>query len=338
MTADAVGGVWTYALDLARELTARGIEVHLATMGPPPRALPEISGLALHVGGYRLEWEPDPWDDVAAAGEWLLGLAREVRPDAVHLNGYAHAALDWPAPPLVVAHSDVATWFRAVRGIDVLPEWDRYRREVARGLEAAGRVAAPTRAFADALAREYGLTRAVEVVPNFRDPAPYVPGEKHPVVLGVGRLWDEAKNAGALAGVAPGLAWPVRLAGEGGEGLPNVAHLGRLDEPTLAGEYARAAIYAHPARYEPFGLSVLEAAMSGCALVLGDVPTLRENWEGAALFCPPDDPGPAIRSLIEDAGLRERLAALALERARAFSPARAADAYLALYRDAGVAA
>ncbi len=38
-----------------------------------------------------------------------------------------------------------------------------------------------------------------------------------------------------------------------------------------------------PARYEPFGLSVLEAALSGCALVLGDIPSLRES--GATRPC-----------------------------------------------------
>ncbi|MEB3829625.1 glycosyltransferase [Phormidium sp. CCY1219] len=52
--------------------------------------------------------------------------------------------------------------------------------------------------------------------------------------------------------------------------------------------YARAAIYAFPARYEPFGLSVLEAALSGCALVLGDIPRLREMWGDAAVFANPD--------------------------------------------------
>ena len=334
MTADAVGGVWTYALDLARELTARGVEVHLATMGPPPRVVPEIEGLTLHVGDYKLEWEPEPWDDVAAAGDWLLSLARETKADAVHLNGFGHAGLDWPVPPLVVAHSDVATWFRAVKGTDAPPEWDRYRAEVARGLRAAETIVAPTQAYADALAREYGPIPNVTVILNARATELYAPAEKAPVVLGVGRLWDEAKNARALADAAPDLAWPVRLAGEGGEGLTNVALLGRLSPEALAAEYAQAAIYAHPARYEPFGLSVLEAALSGCALVLGDIPTLRENWEGAALFCPPESPGPTIARLVEDAPLREDLARAARERARAFSPKRQAETYMKLYKQA----
>ena len=71
--------------------------------------------------------------------------------------------------------------------------------------------------------------------------------------------------------------------------VEHVRLLGKLSESELARHYARAAIYCLPARYEPFGLSVLEAALSGCALVLGDIPSLRENWTGAAEFAPPDD-------------------------------------------------
>ena len=60
---------------------------------------------------------------------------------------------------------------------------------------------------------------------------------------------------------------------------------------------ARAAIYALPAHYEPFGLSILEAAMSGCALVLGDIPSLREIWGDAAVFVHPDNRDAVARCL-----------------------------------------
>jgi len=36
MTADAVGGVWDYSLQLAGELSARGVAATIATMGPLP--------------------------------------------------------------------------------------------------------------------------------------------------------------------------------------------------------------------------------------------------------------------------------------------------------------
>ena len=88
MTADAVGGVWTYALDLVRALPE--VEFTVATMGRRPSAdqtadLPP--NLTLCVGDFRLEWEEEPWEDVRRAGDWLLDLERGTRPDVVHLNG-----------------------------------------------------------------------------------------------------------------------------------------------------------------------------------------------------------------------------------------------------------
>src|SRR5829696_5221923 len=75
-TADAVGGVWTYVLELADALEPLGIELHAATMGAPPderqRAEAARSALSdLHVSSFALEWEDDPWRDVDAAGDWL---------------------------------------------------------------------------------------------------------------------------------------------------------------------------------------------------------------------------------------------------------------------------
>jgi glycosyltransferase involved in cell wall biosynthesis len=100
---------------------------------------------------------------------------------------------------------------------------------------------------------------------------------------------------------------------------------------------AEAAVFAAPARYEPFGLAVLEAAASGCALVLGDVPTLRELWDGTARFVSRNEPGDtlagALLDLTGDEAERERLGAAARERARAFTRGRMVEGYLAAYAD-----
>ncbi|MGH9309765.1 MAG: glycosyltransferase, partial [Vicinamibacterales bacterium] len=108
MTTDAVGGVWRYSVDLGRAFGRRGVRTTLAVMGPSPddaqRREAEGAGLALIDRPYRLEWMEEPWADVERAGPWLLELARALRPDVVHLNGYAHAALPWTQPTLVVAH------------------------------------------------------------------------------------------------------------------------------------------------------------------------------------------------------------------------------------------
>src|SRR3954447_13946829 len=164
MTADTVGGVWTYALELARALQTQGATVALATMGAPLTVAQRaeagtVRGLEVHESAYRLEWMEDPWADLAQAGDWLLALEERVQPDIVHLNGYVHGALPWLTPVVMVAHSCVLSWWRAVKGEDAPPCWDRYRREVARGLRAADMVVAPSHWMLDAARSHYGPLR-----------------------------------------------------------------------------------------------------------------------------------------------------------------------------------
>jgi glycogen synthase len=351
MTADAVGGVWRYGLDLARGLRERGVHVMLAVLGPAPspaqRREAMSAGVPIVDSPYRLEWMEDAEDDVRRAGEWLLTLEQALRPDVVHLNGYAHGALPWSAPAVIVAHSCVRTWWTAVKCEAAPARYDRYTAMVLDGLRAAPVVVAPSEAMLDALAHEYALASPqprARVIPNgcgtCASDTPALWRGKEPFVFSAGRVWDEAKNIAALCDVADRLSWPVCVAGDacGPDGgvcpLVTVRALGRLSPRQMRGFYRKASIYALPARYEPFGLSVLEAAAAGCALVLGDIPSLRENWDGAARFVPPGDPGAlaaSIQGLIDDPSARVEFGRRALGRAAAFTITRTADAYVRLY-------
>jgi glycogen synthase len=345
MTADAMGGVWAYALELCRALGHEGIQVDLATLGAPVSAAQwrearQLPNLTLHESHYRLEWMDEPWADVRASGQWLLELEAALAPDIVHLNGFSHGSLPWRTPALVVAHSCALSWWEAVKGEQAPARYAHYGREVSRGLRAAACVVAPSAAMLAATERLHGPLRFTRVIPNARRAEAYPPGPKEEFVLAAGRLWDEAKNLAALDAVAPGLPFPVRVAGEvqhpeGGRArAPHVQSLGTLAPGELAGWMARAAIYALPARYEPFGLSILEAALAGCALVLGDIPSLREVWGEAARFVHPDDEeglSRALRELMADPTERERLAREARARALTFTPRRMVEAYLELY-------
>jgi glycogen(starch) synthase len=117
--------------------------------------------------------------------------------------------------------------------------------------------------------------------------------------------------------------------------LPRHARpLGELAQDDLATHLAAASIYALPALYEPFGLSVLEAGLSGCALVLGDIASLRETWGDAAVYVPPADAAAlhaTLLRLIDDPAERARLGLAARARALQFSADRMADACLAAY-------
>ena len=43
-------------------------------------------------------------------------------------------------------------------------------------------------------------------------------------------------------------------------------------------------MYAATARYEPFGMEVLEAALSRCAIIANDIPSFREIWGDDAIY------------------------------------------------------
>lgn len=345
MTADAVGGVWTYALELARALEPHGTEITLAVMGPETSAdqRREAAGhanVSLHAAPFALEWMEDPWSEVEQAGDWLLGLADDARAELVHLNGYVHAAMPWNLPVLVVAHSCVWSWWTAVHGTDALAACDEYRHRVAYGLAAADLVVAPTAAMLGVLETHYAHF-AGRVVPNARDGAEFAPApEKLPQVFAAGRAWDAAKNIALLDAAAPQVAWPVLVAGDcqapGGETniFSHVHCLGRLEAAAMRRHLAESAVYALPARYEPFGLSALEAGLSGCALVLGDIPSLREVWGDAATYVDPDDAAALARTLnalASDERLRTEMSRRARTRALEYSPARMVEGYLAAY-------
>jgi glycogen synthase len=343
MTTDTVGGVWTFTVELAEALGRHGIEVALAAMGGMPteaqRAeVAHIPNLRLFESPFKLEWMPDPWRDVEEAGRWLLDLERSLAPELVHLNSYGHGALPWSAPVLLSAHSCVVSWWAAVKRSPLPDDWRRYYEEVKRSLQAVDLVIAPTEAMRAMLREHYGDLPRTRVVPNGRDPSRFRRGAKEDFILTAGRLWDEAKNIRALARMAPKIAWPIYVAGDpGGADLSGCRPLGRLSPPALAEWYARAGIYALPAFYEPFGLSVLEAALSGCALVLGDIPSLREIWNDAALFVPPGDASrlrTVLNSLIGNRRVRSDLARRSYQRALELGSDLMATQYLAAYGEA----
>jgi glycogen(starch) synthase len=348
LTTDTVGGVWDHTVTLARELDAAGHEVLVAVVGEPRderlAALP--TGVQVVWRGYKLEWMQDAAVDVEAAGAWLTGLAEVWGADVVHLNQVAYAAHPFPAPVLVAVHSDVLSWWPHVNGCEApAEEWARYAGWLRAGLRAADAVATPT-AYQAALVQRYYGVQATRVIHNGiavdgTEPAP----RAEPLVLSVGRLWDRGKGVDVLDEAAALLgadAPPIHVIGETtaphGEAcaVANVVCHGRVERAQVDEWMRRASIYAAPSRYEPFGLAPLEAALHGCALVLSDIGTFRELWDGCAEFFPSGDAlalAQAIRRVCNDRERRERLARAAATRAaRRYTARRMASEYIDLYQ------
>jgi len=294
MTTDAVGGVWRYSMDLARGLTRRGWTVRLAVLGPPPDPTQRAEArVELVETGLQLDWTAESPAELERVSASLAQVAAGTDVALLHAPALLGDAA-WPAPVAAMVHSCVGTWWRAVRG-GPLPSDLAWRAGATRaGLLRADAVIAPTHALASALQAVYGAT-GLTVVHNGRAPnlAPAVAGRRG--VLTAGRLWDEGKGVACLDRVASRLGLPFAASGSirapdgAGIVLRHLRLLGVLDESAMAAAMAGARVFASAARYEPFGLAVLEAAQAGCALVLSDIPSFRELWDDAAVFVAPGD-------------------------------------------------
>lgn len=208
------------------------------------------------------------------------------------------------------------------------------------GMMIADAIVAPSRSFAAEVERLYGEGVAVSAVLNGRQPVELPPAPKESMIFTAGRLWDEGKNVGAIGDAASRIEWPVYAAGavKGPNGarskFSNLKLLGSLSPLEMARWYQRASIFVSASRYEPFGLTVLEAAQAGAALVLSDIPTFRELWSDAALFVPLDDGDALTLTLAELAArpqMRELWAGRAKKRARVYTAERMVKATLDIY-------
>jgi glycosyltransferase involved in cell wall biosynthesis len=346
MTADTIGGVWSYTMELCAALARYGVQVTLMSMGRLPSEdeiaeVRRIGNIDLRPTAWRTEWMSGCAADLEQSGTEFSDLAEAVQPDVIHLNNYWHARLDLPAPVIVAAHSCVATWWKACRETPLPDEWLPYLGWVQEAVAQADMLVAPTAAFLAEFEAAHGQAVESLVIPNGRSAMQYKPGVKRRIVFTAGRLWDDAKNIALLGRVADTIDTPIIAAGDltgpdGAELKPGgLATLGRLTPAETKRWMAEAAIFASPARYEPFGLSVLEAALSGCALILGDIPTHRELWDGVATFVEPDDAAGlkrAIRMLTDMPELAASDGRKARERAVAYSADAMGEAYMRLYR------
>ena len=348
MTADTVGGVWTYAMDLTEALQSFDVEVHLAAMGPRPdesqrRQAGRLDNLTLYESAFRLEWMEDPWEDVGKARKWLKTLCRKIDPQLIHFNNYGQVAGTWDRPVVTVAHSCVLSWWKAVKSEQAPAEYQIYRNVVHRALSNSDLVVAPTHAYLNEISAIYHFSAHSRVIYNGRQAALRRGQQKEPFIFSAGRVWDEAKNMQKLTAIAPRLDWPVYIAGKNEHpvngkmlDLEKVRFLGPLPHDELLEWMSRASIYALPALYEPFGLTALEAAQAGCALTLGNIETLRELWNGVAVFADaknPENLAETINRLIRNENERLHYAQKAHERSIAYTGNKMGSAYFNMYKD-----
>jgi glycogen synthase len=354
VTADTLGGVWTYTRELVTGLLRGGDRVTLVSFGDIPTAaqsrwMEDLPDLDYRPTAFKLEWMLDSEADMIASARYLEAVIQEAKPDLLHFSQFYYGALECDVPRVVVAHSDVISWWTAVHGrMPPDTEWLQwYRRVVARGLREASTVIAPSRWMLEQTELHYGRLQSASVLHNGRSVALFNPHmTKEENIVTVGRLWDGGKNVALL--LRQDLPLPVHIVGSdrhpefegqtlGAETIASNIHLEpEQDERQIVQTLARAGIYAATSQYEPFGLAPVEAALSRCAIIASDIPTFRELWDGAAVFFHNNDAVSlcrAVESLQRDPALRRAQGNLAYLHARqSFSAERMVAGYRNIYQ------
>jgi glycosyltransferase involved in cell wall biosynthesis len=335
-----IGGSERHLLTLLPALAERGVEPIFVGLDDPAWSATDFYG-ALEVPAVRIV-SPRDFDPLL-----LVRLARTLRADIVHTH---------------LVHADVygglAARLRGTHLVSTKHNDDPFRvgpfRFVERGLShLADRIVTITDALHRFTVERVGVPAdKVETIHYGLDSVPEAWGVNPPddvpdrarVLLAVARLTDQKGVDVAIRALAalpddtvlvvlgegPERAALVRLARE--LGLERRVLLrGRV--PDVNAWFGRASLLVHPARWEGFGLAVLEAMLAGLPVVATNVSALPELVvDGETGFLvPPDDPA-AIARAIEQALAQPELGQAGLARARAeFSVARMSDRTKALY-------
>ncbi len=165
---------------------------------------------------------------------------------------------------------------------------------------------------------------------------------ERPVILHIGTA--ENKNLSRLVRALRGLSCVLRIvgridAGTRAELAANAVtfeNVYSLDAGQMNDEYRRADIVAYCSTYEGFGLPIIEAQRMRTPVVTSRLAPMSTVAGGGAMLVDPYDTASirqGIESVIEDAGLRQRLVAAGEENITRFHPARVAERYADLYRE-----
>jgi len=326
-----IGGSERHLLTLLPALAERGHDVVFVGLDDPEWDPSDFYG-ALRVPAVRLRSDP-----------LVLGpLLRSLRADVVHTH-LVHADV----------YGGIAARLRGAELVSTKHNDDPFRRGPFRYAERAiCRLASRVVTITDALRRftvdEVGVRPAkVETIHYGLDDLPDAWGENPPdhvggrILLSTSRLVPQKGIDVAVRALPELPEFTLVVLGEGPErtALESLAdELGVRDRlflpgrvPDVAAWLRRAEVYIQPARWEGFGLGVLEAMLAGLPVVASDVSSLPElvvDGETGVLV-PRDDPGALARAV---AAVRPEQGAAGRARAHAeFSVERMASKTSALY-------
>jgi len=357
-----VGGSYTVAMELGRELARRDHDVHFIAHRLP--RLPEeyVENICFHeVDLTSLATFEHPPSDLALAAK-MAEVAREARLELFHVH-YAmpHAVTGFLAQQIL--GPDAPRLVTTLHGTDIsLVGHDHSFFEIIRfGIQRSDAVTAVSEFLRRTTAEELAVDRPIEVIPNFVDVSDYCPsraykdssafapaGERillhesnfRPVkrVLDVVRIFErvnrEVPAVLLMLGEGPERAAAQTLARR----LGVSEHVRFLGQQHSAGELTGMAhLFLLPSEEESFGLSALEAMSCGLPVIgsdAGGLPEVVHHAETGYLLPVGDVEGMAARAIeiLKDEERRHEMGLAGRRRAASlFGRERVVNQYESLY-------
>jgi glycosyltransferase involved in cell wall biosynthesis len=196
------------------------------------------------------------------------------------------------------------------------------------------------------LRQRFRLDRPYRVIPNAIDPELFSPAgrevREEGLVICAARI-EGIKNQLNLIRAVNGSSLRLILIGAAAVNQrqyyeecravagPSVTFVDAVPQEALAAYYRRAQVHALPSWFETTGLSSLEAAVSGCSIVVTDKGDTKEYFGDQAVYCDPGSPA-SIRDALEKAAGQGPSAALQEKILSKFSWQHAARITLRAYR------
>ena len=303
----------------------------------------------------RVRWIECSIPPVHPTTAWRTGgLLRRIVPD-VYFSPYY--LLPWYAPcPSVLTIHDVRP-LRYPEGLSWAQRW-MYRWAIT----AAGRAHTVLTSSESSRREIVALSRIpaarLGVVPPGIPPSSAQSAPRRPAALGDGRFAlvvgenRPHKNLRVLAqawalpeGERPALplvsAGPIDARHPGldalaeGAGARDVIALGRVAQDELEWLYEHASVVLFPTLYEGFGFPLVEGLWKGRSVIASRIPVLTELSAVGVRFCDPHDPqewARAVREVVGDPQLPERIRAARPELTSRFSYERVAAQTLEAFR------
>ena len=337
MTTDVKSEIWDYSLTLSRSLLKHfNAEISMISMGgkPTDRQKEELENLNIEF--QFTDFQHDIFADIEANQDisniktLFENTIKEFNPHIIHLN-HGYPNFDFKTPCVFTCHDNLLN-----------KNLLNYKQTINKSLNNADIIIAQSKFTAECLMKTYNLKTGIRIIYNGIDYNPYSGSPESPTLVACENSPNPGKNINFLLNIAYKLPDNIKMkiivdSKPYRKPPRNVEFFTNLAGSELQAVYKNSSIYLALSNYESNGLSSIQAAYSGCAILANDLPIFKELWGDCAYIFERDNPNSLMRcinNLIENRHFFEITSRNCQAKALSmFNSKRMAYEYINLYKN-----